>query len=121
MRLVARLAKQASEEEDLPLMKSRPVRRVGVVVISPDRGLAGGLPGNINRRVAQLATDLRREAGNSSLPISYVAVGRRGRDFLARTQQPLIAEFTNLGDQPAQADVRAIARAVSDDRVGRDG
>ena len=114
MRLVARLAKQASEEEDLPLMKSRPVRRVGVVVISPDRGLAGGLPGNINRRVAQLATDLRREAGNSSLPISYVAVGRRGRDFLARTQQPLIAEFTNLGDQPAQADVRAIARAVSD-------
>ena len=65
MRLVARLAKQASEEEDLPLMKSRPVRRVGVVVISPDRGLAGGLPGNINRRVAQLATELRREAGNS--------------------------------------------------------
>ncbi|HEX5159011.1 MAG TPA: ATP synthase F1 subunit gamma [Ktedonobacterales bacterium] len=114
MRLVARLAKQASEEEDLPLMKSRPVRRVGVVVISPDRGLAGGLPGNINRRVAQLATDLRREAGNSSLPISYVAVGRRGRDFLSRTQQPIIAEFTNLGDQPAQADVRAIARAVSD-------
>ena len=114
MRLVARLAKQAGDEEDLPLMMSRPVRRVGVVVISPDRGLAGGLPGNISRRVAQLATDLRREAGNSSLPISYVAVGRRGRDFLARTQQPLIAEFTNLGDQPAQADVRAIARAVSD-------
>jgi len=114
MRLVARLAKQASEEEDLPLMTSRPVKRVGVVVISPDRGLAGGLPGNINRRVAQLATDLRREVGNSNLPISYVAVGRRGRDFLARTQQPLIAEFTNLGDQPAQADVRAIARAVSD-------
>jgi F-type H+-transporting ATPase subunit gamma len=114
MRLVARLAKQASEEEDLPLMKSRPVRRVGVVVISPDRGLAGGLPGNINRRVAQLATDLRREAGNSSLPISYVAVGRRGRDFLARTQQPLIAEFTNLGDQPAQVDVRAIGRIISD-------
>ncbi len=114
MRLVARLAKQASEEEDLPLMRSRPVRRVGVVVISPDRGLAGGLPGNINRRVAQLATDLRREASNASLPISYVAVGRRGRDFLARTQQPLIAEFTNLGDQPAQVDVRAIARTVSD-------
>ncbi|HEU4783053.1 MAG TPA: ATP synthase F1 subunit gamma [Ktedonobacterales bacterium] len=114
MRLVARLAKQASEEEDLPLMKSRPVRRVGVVVISPDRGLAGGLPGNINRRVAQLATDLRREVGNASLPISYVAVGRRGRDFLARTQQPLIAEFTNLGDQPAQVDVRAIGRIISD-------
>ncbi len=120
MRLVARLAKQAGDEEDLPLMQSRPVRRVGVVVISPDRGLAGGLPGNINRRVAQLAIDLRREAGNPGLPISYVAVGRRGRDFLARTQQPLIAEFTNLGDQPAQADVRAIARAVTDAYINGD-
>jgi F-type H+-transporting ATPase subunit gamma len=114
MKLVARLARQAAEEEDLPLMKSRPVKRVGVVVISPDRGLAGGLPGNINRRVGQLASDLRREAGNASLPISYIAVGRRGRDFLARTQQPIIAEFTQLGDRPAQSDVRAIARAVSD-------
>ena len=114
MRLVARLAKQAGEEEDLPLMKSRPVKRVGVVVVSPDRGLAGGLPGNINRRAAQLAADLRREANNASLAISFIAVGRRGRDFLARTQQSIIAEFTNLGDQPAQRDVRAIARTVSD-------
>jgi F-type H+-transporting ATPase subunit gamma len=114
MKLVARLAKQAADEEDLPLMKSRPVKHVGVVVISPDRGLAGGLPGNINRRVAQLASELRRDAGNPTLPISYVAVGRRGRDFLARTQQPLTAEFTNLGDQPAQSDVRAIARTITD-------
>ena len=114
MRLVARLAKQAGEEEDLPLMKTRPIKRVGVVVISPDRGLAGGLPGNINRRSAQLAADLRRETGNASLPLSFIAVGRRGRDFLTRTQQSIIAEFTNLGDQPAQADVRAIARSVTD-------
>lgn len=64
--------------------------------------------------MALLATELRREAANPSLPISYVAVGRRGRDFLSRTQQPIIAEFTNLGDQPAQVDVRAIARTVTD-------
>ena len=114
MRLVARLAKQAGEEEDLPLMKVRPVKRVGVVVVSPDRGLAGGLPGNINRRAAQLTADLRREENNPSLPVSFIAVGRRGRDFLTRTQQHILAEFTNLGDQPSQADVRAIARAVSD-------
>lgn len=120
MRLVARLAKQAAEEEDLPLMKSRPVKNVGVLVISPDRGLAGGLPGNINRRVAQLAVDLRRETNNPALPISYIAVGRRGRDFLSRTQQPIIAEFTNLGDQPAQVDVRAIARAVTDAYINGD-
>jgi len=63
---------------------------------------------------------LRREAANPTLPISYIAVGRRGRDFLARSQQPLIAEFTNLGDQPALADVRAIARAVTDAYINGD-
>lgn len=114
MKLVARLANQATEEADAPLMATRPVKHVGVLVISPDRGLAGGLPGNINRRVAQLAADLRREASNPTLPISYIAVGRRGRDFLTRTQQHITAEFTNLGDQPAQVDVRAIARTVTD-------
>ncbi|HEU5347294.1 MAG TPA: ATP synthase F1 subunit gamma [Ktedonobacterales bacterium] len=114
MRLVARLAKQAADEDDLPLMKTRPLKRAGIVVVSPDRGLAGGLPGNINRRTAQVSADLRRETANPNLPISYVAVGRRGRDFLARTQQPIIAEFTNLGDHPTQADVRAIARTITD-------
>ncbi len=73
-----------------------------MVVISPDRGLAGALPGNINRRAALARDELRREAANPSLPISFVAVGRKGRDFLSRTSQTLIAEFTNLGDQPAQ-------------------
>lgn len=120
MKLVARLAKQAAEEADAPLMATRPVKRVGVLVISPDRGLAGGLPGNINRRVALLAADLRREAGNPNLPISYIAVGRRGRDFLTRTQQHITAEFINLGDQPAQIDVRAIARTVTDAYINGD-
>jgi len=57
---------------------------------------------------------LRREANDPELPISFIAVGRKGRDFLVRTRQNLIAEFTRLGDQPSQADVRAIAKAVTD-------
>ena len=112
--LLSRLATQAEEQEDLPLMRSRPVRRVGIVVISPDGGLAGALSSNLNRRVGQLVLDLRREAGNPNLPVSFIAVGRKGRDFVVRTRQTLLAEFTKLGDQPRQADVRAIARAVTD-------
>lgn len=112
MKLVARLASEAASADDLPLMQSREVRRVAIVHVTPDRGLAGALPGNLNRRVGQLAIELRRETAN--VQISFIAVGRRGRDFLARTQQRIIAEFTNLGDQPGQADVRAIARTVSD-------
>ncbi len=112
--LLARLASQVEGDGDLPLMQSRPVKRVGVVVMTPDRGLAGALSGNVNRRAGLLAGELRREFGSADLPISFIAVGRKGRDFLVRTRQNLIAEFTRLGDQPSQADVRAIAKAVTD-------
>ena len=113
-KLLARLANQAEGQEDLPLMQSRPVNKVGIVILSPDRGLAGALPGNINRRAGQLALDLRREYNNPSLPISFVVVGRKGRDFLVRTRQPILAEFTQLGDNPSQTNVRAVARAITD-------
>jgi F-type H+-transporting ATPase subunit gamma len=112
--LLARLASQVEGEGDLPLMQSRPVKRAGIVLMTPDRGLAGALSGNVNRRAGVLAGELRRETGNAELPISFIAVGRKGRDFLVRTRQNLIAEFTRLGDQPSQADVRAIAKSVTD-------
>jgi len=112
-KLLSRLAGQAEGQEDLPLMKSRTVRSAAIVVVTPDRGLAGALSSNVNRRAAQLALELQREHG-ANLPISFIAVGRKGRDFLTRTRQKLMAEFTRLGDQPQQADVRAIARTITD-------
>jgi F-type H+-transporting ATPase subunit gamma len=118
--LLARLASQVEGDDDLPLMQARPVKRVGIVLMTPDRGLAGALSGNINRRAGVLAGELRREAGDPELPISFIAVGRKGRDFLVRTRQKLIAEFTRLGDQPSQADVRAIAKAVTDAYIAGD-
>lgn len=114
IKLLARLSRQAAGEEDLPLMRERPVRTVGIVLVTPDRGLAGALSGNLNRRAGQLALDLRRESGNPNLGIRFIAVGRKGRDWVLRSQQQLAAEFTGLGDRPSQADVRAIARTVSD-------
>jgi F-type H+-transporting ATPase subunit gamma len=112
-KLLSRLSSQAEGQEDLPLMTTRPVKSAAIVVVTPDRGLAGALSSNVNRRAAQLAIELRREHG-AELAISFIAVGRKGRDFLTRTRQKLIAEFTRLGDQPQQADVRAIARTITD-------
>jgi F-type H+-transporting ATPase subunit gamma len=112
-KLVSRLSKQAEGQEDLPLMRSREVKSAAIIVVTPDRGLAGALSSNVNRRAVQLAIELRREHG-ADLAISFIAVGRKGRDFLTRTRQRLLAEFTRLGDQPQQTDVRAIARTVTD-------
>ncbi len=44
----------------------------------------------------------------------YIAVGRKGRDFVLRSQQQLIAEFTNYGDRPSINDASAIAQVAVD-------
>lgn len=116
--LVSRLATASGEnlDSELALLIQRPVRNVGIVLIAPDRGLCGALPANINRFAAQTAqqqiTAVAEEGRQADL--SYVAVGRRGRDFLLRTQQNLVAEFTNLGDRPSMNDASAIAQVAVD-------
>jgi len=88
------------------LLAVRPVERAAMVLISPNRGLAGPLPGNVNRRAAQY---ILHEAG---APGNVVAVGKRGRDFMLRRRQHLLAEFTELPDRPAMADVLPVAQIV---------
>jgi F-type H+-transporting ATPase subunit gamma len=114
-KLLSRVATQADQlDEDQPLMNAREVKRALIVLVTPDRGLAGALNSNVTRRAAQLAQELRRQHSGVDLHISFVAVGRKGRDFLARNHQQILAEFTQLGDQPKPADVRAIARTITD-------
>src|SRR5579862_736059 len=95
--------------DDTPaLLVVRPVQNSAMVLISPNRGLAGPLPGNINRRASQYIM----EQGGS--PMEIVAVGKKGRDFMARHGQHLLADFTTLPDRPAMADVSPIAQMVID-------
>ena len=91
-----------------PLLRPRDVQSIGVVLITPNRGLAGGLPTNINRRASSLAVD-------ADVPVKMVAVGRKGRDFFRRSNVDIRAEFTELGDYPEYADILPIARVVIDD------
>ena len=114
--LVSRLSTVASEElgDDVALLKQRPVRKIGYIVISPDRGLSGALPSNVNRKLAaSVLEEQQRFAENSQRPaVDYIAVGRKGRDFVVRTKQNMVAEFVNLGDHPSMGDARAIAQVA---------
>jgi F-type H+-transporting ATPase subunit gamma len=116
--LVSRLANAAGEDigEGVELLKQRPIHNVGIVLISPDRGLSGALPSNINRKAVSSAVELQNSlADQGRRPnINFVAVGRKGRDFVIRTQQTLLAEFTNYGDRPGLSDASAIAQVAVD-------
>jgi F-type H+-transporting ATPase subunit gamma len=113
VKLLSRLAAEA-RDEDQPLMRTRAVRNIAIVLVSPDRGLAGALPSNLNRRAGQLALELRQKPGAAQVGINFIAVGKKGRDWVVRSRQPLIAEFTELGDLPTLSSVRTIARTITD-------
>ncbi len=118
-RLLSRLANAGGLDEPQPLMQQRPLRNLGVVLISPDRGFSGALPGNLNRHAAQTVLDELRAAQNGNASPQdqqgyFVAVGRKGRDFVVRTRQHLLGEFVQYGDQPDINTVRAIARVATD-------
>jgi len=104
--VLADLAGATTEGDVPPLLVVRPVQNAALVLVSPNRGLAGPLPGNINRRAAQY---ILREA---EAPVGIVAVGKKGRDFMARRGQQLLADFTGISDRPAMADILPVAQTV---------
>ena len=107
--VIAHLAAQPDEDGEAlhPLLEVRPVNRIGLLAITPDRGLAGGMHSNINRQVARFILD-------QSVPTRSIAVGRKGRDFMARYGQDLLAVFADLGDRPLVVDTLPISRMLID-------
>ena len=96
-------------EESHPLLVKRLVNKVAVVHITPDRGLCGGLVANVNRNAARFIMD------SKGVPVTNIAIGRKGRDFMLRSGQQVRAEFINLSDKPSVADILPVARIVVDD------
>jgi len=117
--LVSRLASVTGDVgagSEIALLKQRPVHHIGFVLITPDRGLSGALPSNINRKAMSTALEQQNKlAQQGQRPdIDFVAVGRKGRDFIVRSQLHMLAEFTNYGDKPTLSDASAIAQVAVD-------
>jgi F-type H+-transporting ATPase subunit gamma len=107
--VIASLAAMPQEPGAVPLLQMRtPPKRIEVVHITPDRGLSGGLVSNMNRKTAGFIL-------SQGVPAAVVAVGRKGLEFMRRTSQDVVAEFTNLGDKPGLLQTLPISRIVIDD------
>jgi len=104
------LAALAAKEEDAPtvaLLQVRPVKKTLVLLVTPDRGLAGALVGNLQREAAKFIQETEGE-------VSVVAVGRKGERFVARTGQDLLAGFS-IPDRPTLDDTVAVGRMLVDE------
>ncbi len=107
--VLTHIAAQPGRENLHPLLTRRDeVKNILVVMITGDRGLAGAYNSNIVRFALQ-------RFGKSNIPVSYIMVGRKGRDMMLRRRQNVIAEFSNLPAAPSFSDVSAIGRLAVDE------
>ena len=93
------------EEANLPLLKQREVKSVGILVISGDRGLCGGYNSNVIRRAENRAKELKAEG----IDYKFVIVGRKALQYFQRREQPIDASFTGLEQIPTAGEASKIA------------
>lgn len=74
------------EEADLPLLKQREVKCVGLLVITGDRGLCGGYNANIIRKAERRA----KELAAAGINYKFVLVGRKAVQYFQNRQAPLL-------------------------------
>ncbi len=98
-----------------PFLVARPVKAVGLVIISTDRGLCGSLNVNLFRQ-ALIAI---REARARSQEVSVCLIGSKAVQFFRRLNVPILAQVTHLGDKPHVNDLIGTVKVMLD--AYRDG
>lgn len=106
--------RSSNEKSAHPLLQKRehPAKAL-VVVFTSDKGLAGSFHANIFRQISQL----ERRLHNRDMTVTYVVMGRKGRDFLRYTKRELAAVFDTAGDRPTTAALRPLVSYVTDEFI----
>lgn len=94
------------QDEIHPLLARRPANKIGLILITPDRGLCGALPGNVIR----LAEQTIAQATDSQL--SFVTVGRKGRSWMLRRSFEVVADLSGLKDRPSLLEIQPAAQVA---------
>ncbi len=106
---VALTALASNANLDHPLLVERPnARRAGVLVVTSDRGLAGGYSSNAIKATNELIELLRDQGKETWL---YV-VGRKGVAYYTFRQRKITQSWTGFSEQPSFEDAREIGRTL---------
>lgn len=109
--VLSNLSSQAMDAEGKaisPLLEERDSDKTLLIYVTPNRGLSGALPGNLNRFAGSFVLE---QTG----PVSIIAVGKKGRDFFSRLRYNIIAEFVDLGDYPTAVDTLPIGQIAMEE------
>ncbi len=101
---------EANPDYRHPFLIEREPKSVGIILISTDRGLAGGLNANTFKRVIYLMREWQQKGAEISLCI----IGSKGLAFFRRLGTPILANVANLGDRPHIKDLIGSVKVMLD-------
>ncbi len=100
----------AHPEYEHPYMIERPVRRIGYIIISSDRGLCGGLNSNLFRRAMKHIGEMDQQG----YEIDICTIGQKANLFFKRLKGGLKAEVSHLGDKPKIEELLGTVKVMLD-------
>ncbi|MFM7048760.1 MAG: F0F1 ATP synthase subunit gamma [Polynucleobacter sp.] len=96
IRIIASHLANANPEYRPVYMAERDVKAAGVIVVSTDKGLCGGL----NTNVFRVLTNQIREFKEKNISTQFTAIGSKGFQFLNRAKAKILSQSVHLGDTP---------------------
>jgi F-type H+-transporting ATPase subunit gamma len=116
-KMTQRVSEAAAGIPRVALLEEREkVSRVGIILVTGDRGLAGAFNTNIIREGLRL----KREFEDEGATVSFAVVGRRGNSTLTFRGEEIANAYVGFTDRPAFTDARGISRDVTSAYVDED-
>ena len=101
---------QAETEYQHPYLVEREVKRVGVIVVSSDRGLCGGLNSNLFRTTLKQLSQWQKD----NIEVDLCTIGGKGSTFFSSINANLVAQIAKLGDKPHLSDIIGVIKVMLD-------
>lgn len=111
--LVRELAARTDRAQHPLLVKRYPVKRIGLILVTSNRGLCGGFNHQLTHRVNMYLAKHREQ--DVDLGADLVAVGKRGRDIMFRYGHSIVAEFTKADITTRVQEVTPIVQLIIED------
>jgi len=92
------------------LQKREKVKRLGLIAIASNRGLAGGF----NREIVEKVADYLKKQKEQKVQIAaeVILMGKKGRDIMFKYGHQIVAEYDKLDVSPGVAEITAMAKTV---------
>src|SRR5919106_1721307 len=119
-KMTRRVSEAAEHIPRIPLLEEREdVKRIGILLVTGDRGLAGAF----NTQIIRAGVQLRRELESEGSEVVFHVVGRRGNSSLQFRGEPVEGSYVGFTDRPGFANAREIGdeltSAYADEKFDR--